>query len=292
MKLLRFGDRGCERPGLLDADGRIRDLSSHIDDLAGPALGAETLAWLATLDTQLLPLVEGSPRLGPCVSGVGKFIAISLNFHDHAAEVEQEVPKEPVILLKATSSISGPNDDVVIPRGSNKLDWEVELGVVIGKGGVYIEEADALDHVAGYCIVNDVSARDFQMERGGTWDKGKGCDTFGPLGPWLVTKDDAGDVGNLKMWLEVDGKRYQDGSTRTMIFGIARIVSYVSGFMSLQPGDVITTGTPPGNGLAQVPPVFLRPGNVMRLSVEGFGEQQQKVVGYSSCRGSGLPPEK
>jgi len=257
--------------------------------LAGPALGAETLARIAALNNYALPLVVGTPRLGPCISGVGKFIAISLNFRDHAAEVEPDVPQEAVILLKATSSISGPNDDVVIPRGSSKLDWEVEFGVVIGKGGVYIEEADALDHVAGYCIVNDVSARDFQMERGGTWDKGKGCDTFGPLGPWLVTKDEAGDVGNLRMWLEVDGKRYQDGSTRTMIFGIAKIVSYVSGFMSLQPGDVITTGTPPGNGLAQMPPVFLQPGNVMRLSVEGLGEHQQTVVAYGSSVVTGPP---
>lgn len=278
MKLLRFGDKGRERPGLLDGEGRIRDLSAHVADLAGDALSAASLERLGRLDPAGLPLVEGAPRLGPCVGAVGKFIAISLNYLDHAAEVDQPVPKEPVILLKATSSISGPNDDVVIPRGSTKLDWEVELGVVIGKGGVYIDEADALDHVAGYCIVNDVSARDFQMERGGTWDKGKGCDTFGPLGPWLVTRDELEDASNLKLWLEVDGKRYQDGSTRTMIFGVAKIVSYVSEFMSLQPGDVITTGTPPGNGLAQTPPVFLQPGNVMRLSVEGLGEQRQKVA--------------
>jgi len=278
MKLLRYGEKGRERPGLLDRDGSIRDLSAHIDDLAGDTLSAGTLARIAALDPHTLPLVEGSPRLGPCVGRVGKFIAISLNYRDHAAEVSQEVPPEPVVLLKATSSISGPNDDVVIPRGSSKVDWEVELAVVIGKGGVYIDEADALDHVAGYCIVNDVSARDFQMERGGTWDKGKGCDTFGPLGPWLVTVDEVGDVGDLEMWLEVDGKRYQHGSTRTMIFGIAKIVSYVSGFMSLQPGDVITTGTPPGNGLAQTPPMFLKPGNVMHLHVGKLGEQRQMVV--------------
>jgi 2-keto-4-pentenoate hydratase/2-oxohepta-3-ene-1,7-dioic acid hydratase in catechol pathway len=278
MKLLRYGEKGHERPGLLDQDGRIRDLSLHIDDLSGDALATETLMRLAAIDPRSLPPVEGEARLGPCVGRVGKFIAISLNFRDHAAEVDQEVPHEPVVLLKATSSISGPNDDVVIPRGSTKVDWEVELGVVIGKGGVYIDEADALDHVAGYCIVNDVSARDFQMERGGTWDKGKGCDTFGPLGPWLVTKDEAGDVSNLKMWIEVDGKRFQDGSTRTMIFGIAKIVSYVSGFMSLQQGDVITTGTPPGNGMAQTPPVFLKSGNVMHLHIEKLGEQRQTVV--------------
>ncbi|PWK59998.1 fumarylacetoacetate hydrolase family protein [Aminobacter sp. AP02] len=278
MKLLRYGEKGRERPGLLDHDGRIRDLSDHIDDVAGEALAPATLARIMALDTRSLPLVDGTPRLGPCVGKVGKFVAISLNFRDHAAEVEQEVPQEPVILLKATSSICGPNDDVIIPRGSSKLDWEVELGVIIGKVGVYIDEADALDHVAGYCIVNDVSARDFQMERGGTWDKGKGCDTFGPLGPWLVTQDEITDVGNLRMWLEVDGTRYQNGSTSTMIFGIAKIVSYVSEFMSLQPGDVITTGTPPGNGLAQNPPVFLKPGNVMHLHIERLGEQQQTVV--------------
>lgn len=278
MKLLRFGEKGREKPGLLDGQGRIRDLSAHIDDIAGDALGAATIDRLRALDASVLPLVPGAPRLGPCVGSVGKFVAISLNYLDHAAEVDQPVPEEPVILLKATSSINGPNDDVVIPRGCSKLDWEVELGIVIGKGGVYIEEGEALDHVAGYCIVNDVSARDFQLERGGTWDKGKGCDTFGPLGPWLVTCDEVEDVGNLRLWLEVDGKRYQDGSTCTMIFTIAKIVSYVSGFMSLQPGDVITTGTPPGNGLAQTPPVFLKPGNVMRLGIDRLGEQRQTVV--------------
>ncbi len=278
MKLLRFGEKGREKPGLLDGQGRIRDLSAHIDDIAGDALGAATIDRLRALDASVLPLVPGTPRLGPCVGSVGKFVAISLNYLDHAAEVDQPVPEEPVILLKATSSINGPNDDVVIPRGCSKLDWEVELGIVIGKGGVYIEQGEALDHVAGYCIVNDVSARDFQLERGGTWDKGKGCDTFGPLGPWLVTCDEVEDVGNLQLWLEVDGKRYQDGSTRTMIFTIAKIVSYVSGFMSLQPGDVITTGTPPGNGLAQTPPVFLKPGNVMRLGIDRLGEQRQTVV--------------
>lgn len=278
MKLLRFGPKGQERPGLLDGDGHIRDLGGHIPDFAGEALDPAALARLRQVDPASLPLVPGTPRLGPCVGAVGKFIAASLNYRDHAAEVDQPLPKEPVLLLKATSSISGPNDDVVIPRGSSKLDWEVELAVVIGRGGVYIPEAEALDHVAGYCIVNDVSARDFQMERGGTWDKGKGCDTFGPLGPWLVTPDEAGDVADLDMWLEVDGRRYQNGSTRTMIFSIAYLISYVSGFMSLQPGDVITTGTPPGNGMAQTPPVFLEPGNVMHLFIERLGEQRQRVV--------------
>ncbi|MFT4015133.1 MAG: fumarylacetoacetate hydrolase family protein [Paracoccus sp. (in: a-proteobacteria)] len=278
MKLLRHGEKGREGPGLLDAQGIIRDLSAHLDDLAGAGLAPASLARLAGLDPLALPIVPPGTRLGPCVGGVGKFIAISLNYLDHAAEVDQPIPQEPVILLKATSSISGPNDDVVIPRGCTKPDWEVELGIVIGQGGVYIPQETALDHVAGYCVVNDVSARDFQLERGGTWDKGKSCDTFGPLGPWLVTRDEAGDVSDRAIWLEVDGKRYQDGNTRTMIFGVARIVSYVSGFMSLQPGDVITTGTPPGNGLAQDPPLFLRPGNVMRLSIDGLGEQRQRVV--------------
>ena len=278
MKLLRFGEKGRERPGLLDDRGRIRDLSAHIDDVAGGALDAATMRRLRALDVSTLPLVEGAPRLGPCVASVGKLIAISLNYLDHAAEVDQPIPEEPVILLKATSSISGPNDDVVIPRDCHKLDWEVELGIVIGKGGVYIEEREALDHVAGYCIVNDVSARDFQLERGGTWDKGKGCDTFGPIGPWLVTPDEAGDIANLSMWLDIDGHRYQNGSTATMIFGIAHIISYLSRFLSLQPGDVISTGTPPGVGLGQKPPVFLKGGEVMRLGIDGLGEQTQRVV--------------
>ena len=278
MKLLRYGEKGRERPGLIDGEGRIRDLSAHIPDLAGEALAPAVLERLQGLDPASLPLVDGAVRIGPCVGTVGKFVAISLNYFDHAVEAGQPVPAEPVILLKATSSISGPNDDVVIPRGCGKLDWEVELGIVIGRAGVYIEEDEALGHVAGYCVVNDVSARDFQLERGGTWDKGKGCDTFGPIGPWLVTPDEAGDTADLRLWLDVDGRRYQDGTTRSMIFGVARIVSYVSGFMSLQPGDVITTGTPPGNGMAQTPPVFLQPGNVMRLGIDRLGEQRQRVV--------------
>ena len=277
MKLLRYGPAGQEKPGLLDADGHIRDLSAHVDDIAGAALSPASLARLAALDPATLPLVPDH-RLGPCVGRVGKFICIGLNYADHAAETGAEIPKEPVVFNKWTSAICGPNDDVEIPRGSVKTDWEVELGVIIGTGGKYIDEADALSHVAGYCVVNDVSEREWQIERGGSWDKGKGCDTFGPIGPWLVTPDEAGDVSNLRMWLEVDGHRYQDGSTATMIFGVAKIIAYLSRFLSLQPGDVITTGTPPGVGLGQKPPVYLKGGEVMRLGIEGLGEQRQKVV--------------
>ncbi|MBC9246867.1 fumarylacetoacetate hydrolase family protein [Paracoccus sp. 11-3] len=278
MKLLRHGPKGQEKPGILDGDGQIRDLSDHVDDIAGDVLSHEGLARLATLDLSALPLVEGSPRIGACVGGVGKFICIGLNYADHAAETGAAIPKEPVVFNKWTSAICGPGDDVEIPRNSTKTDWEVELGVVIGKGGKYIDEADALSHVAGYCVVNDVSEREWQIERGGTWDKGKGCDTFGPVGPWLVTPDEAGDIANLRMWLEVDGHRYQDGTTATMIFGIATIISYLSQFLSLQPGDIISTGTPPGVGLGQKPPVYLKGGEVMRLGIEGLGEQKQKVV--------------
>jgi len=278
MKLLRYGPRGQERPGILDDQGRIRDLSAHVGDIAGPVLLPEGLARLAAIRREALPLVGGAPRLGPCVGQIGKFICIGLNYADHAAETGAEIPKEPVVFSKWTSAICGPNDDVELPRGSAKTDWEVELGVVIGKGGKYIETADALSHVAGYCIVNDISEREWQMERGGTWDKGKGCDTFGPIGPWLVTPDEAGDVAGLRMWLEVDGHRYQDGSTATMIFGVAEIISYLSRFLSLQPGDVISTGTPPGVGLGQKPPVYLRGGEVMRLGIAGLGEQRQRVV--------------
>ncbi len=278
MKLLRYGPRGQERPGILDDQGRIRDLSAHVGDIAGPVLLPEGLARLAAICREALPLVGGAPRLGPCVGQIGKFICIGLNYADHAAETGAEIPKEPVVFSKWTSAICGPNDDVELPRGSAKTDWEVELGVVIGKGGKYIETADALSHVAGYCIVNDISEREWQMERGGTWDKGKGCDTFGPIGPWLVTPDEAGDVAGLRMWLEVDGHRYQDGSTATMIFGVAEIISYLSRFLSLQPGDVISTGTPPGVGLGQKPPVYLRGGEVMRLGIAGLGEQRQRVV--------------
>lgn len=279
MKLLRYGQPGNELPALLDSEGGIRDLSQVIDDIAGAALSPESIATLKALDPTTLPLVEGNPRIGPCVAHIGKFICIGLNYADHAAETGAEIPKEPIIFNKWTSAIVGPNDNVEIPRHSKKTDWEVELGVVIGKGGRYIDEADALEHVAGYCVINDVSEREFQIERGGTWDKGKGCDTFGPIGPWLVTRDEIADPHQLNLWLEVDGKRYQNGNTRTMIFQIPKLVSYLSQFMSLQPGDVISTGTPPGVGLGIKPePVFLRAGQRMRLGIEGLGEQEQLTV--------------
>ena len=282
MKLLRFGPKGQERPGLLDAAGRVRDLSEHITDLAGTALTPASLARLRALDVESLPVVSGTPqadlRLGPCVDSVGKFICIGLNYADHAAESGLPVPTEPVVFAKWTSAINGPDDDIEIPRGSVKTDWEVELGVVIGEGGRYISEADALKHVAGYCVVNDVSEREWQLERGTQWDKGKGCDTFGPLGPWLVTAEEVGDVQNLSLWLEVDGHRYQNGNTRTMVFNVAQIVSYLSQFMSLQPGDVISTGTPPGVGLGQKPPVYLKAGQLIRLGIEGLGTQTQRTV--------------
>jgi len=282
MKLLRYGPPGQERPGLLDADGLVRDLSEHVDDLAGDVLTSAGLSLLRQLDPAALPRVPGVPqqdlRLGPCVGQVGKFICIGLNYADHAAESGLPVPQEPVVFAKWTSAISGPDDPVRIPRGSIKTDWEVELGVVIGEGGAYIDEADAMKHVAGYCVVNDVSEREWQLERGTQWDKGKGCDTFGPLGPWLVTADEIPDPQRLGLWLEVDGHRYQDGNTRTMVFSVAQIVSYLSRFMSLQPGDVISTGTPPGVGLGQKPPVFLKPGQTMRLGIDGLGVQTQRTV--------------
>lgn len=278
MKLLRYGNAGSERPGLLDSNGKLRDLSAHVADISGEFLQPETLDKLRQLDPQSLPLVSGEPRLGACVGKVGKFICIGLNYADHAAETGAEIPKEPVVFSKWTSAIVGPDDDVEIPRDSVKTDWEVELGVVIGTGGRYISEADALSHVAGYCVINDVSEREFQIERGGTWDKGKGCDTFGPTGPWLVTADEIPDPHQLNLWLEVDGKRWQNGNTRTMIFQIPEIISYLSRFMSLQPGDIISTGTPPGVGLGQKPPVYLKAGQVMRLGIEGLGEQRQKTV--------------
>ena len=279
MKLLRYGEPGQERPALLDSNGGIRDLSDLIGDLSGTALSPESIAHLQSLDPNTLPLGEGTPRIGPCVGQIGKFICIGLNYADHAAETGADIPKEPIIFNKWTSAIVGPNDNVEIPRNSKKTDWEVELGVVIGKGGRYIDEADALEHVAGYCVINDVSEREFQIERGGTWDKGKGCDTFGPIGPWLVTRDEIADPHQLNLWLEVDGKRYQNGNTRTMIFQIPKLVSYLSQFMSLQPGDVISTGTPPGVGLGIKPePVFLRAGQRMRLGIEGLGEQEQLTV--------------
>lgn len=278
MKLLRFGPSGAEKPGTLDASGTIRDLSGHVDDVAGSTLTPESLDALRRINPETLPVVTGEPRIGACVGQVGKFVCIGLNYSDHAAESGAEVPPEPVIFNKWTSAISGPNDNVEIPRGSTKTDWEVELGAVIGRGGRYIDEAEALQHVAGYCVVNDVSEREFQLERSGTWDKGKGCDTFGPLGPWLVTADEVPDPQGLGLWLEVDGKRYQDGSTSTMVYPVAHLVSYLSRFMSLQPGDVISTGTPPGVGMGQKPQVYLRPGQVMRLGIDGLGEQQQTVV--------------
>ena len=278
MKLLRFGERGHEHPGLLDADGRIRDLSGIVSDIAGDALTPDGLAVLRALDLQRLPLVEGQPRLGACVGQVGKFICIGLNYSDHAAETGATVPVEPVVFGKWTSAICGPDDDIEIPRGSHKTDWEVELGVVIGRGGRYIDEADALAHVAGYCVINDVSERAFQLEGTGTWDKGKGCDTFGPIGPWLVTADEIPDPHNLRLWLEVDGHRYQDGSTSTMVFRVPFLISYLSRFMSLQPGDVISTGTPPGVGLGQKPPTYLHAGQTMRLGITGLGEQHQRTV--------------
>jgi 2,4-diketo-3-deoxy-L-fuconate hydrolase len=278
MKLLRFGERGRERPGLLDYRGRIRDLSAVVEDIAGDTLAPEGLSRLRALDPESLPLVEGDPRIGACVGHIGKFICIGLNYSDHAAETGATVPTEPVVFGKWTSAVCGPNDDVEIPRDSQKTDWEVELGVVIGRGGRYIDEADALDHVAGYCVINDVSERAFQLEGTGTWDKGKGCDTFGPIGPWLVTADEVPDPQALRLWLEVDGHRYQDGSTSTMVFGVRFLVSYLSRFMSLQPGDVISTGTPPGVGLGQKPPVYLRPGQSMRLGIDGLGEQRQRTV--------------
>ncbi len=278
MKLLRYGPKGQEKPGLLDDSGRLRDLSAHVEDLAGAALEPEGLARLAALDPESLPPVSGAPRLGPCVGRVGKFICIGLNYADHAAESGMPVPAEPVVFNKWTSAICGPDDDVEIPPGSVKTDWEVELGVIIGKGGKYIPESEAPAHVAGYCVVNDVSEREWQLERGATWDKGKGFDSFGPLGPWLVTPDEIPDVDDLGMWLEIDGKRYQNGSTRTMIFRIPQIIAYVSRFLSLQPGDVISTGTPPGVGLGQKPPVYLKGGETMRLGIDGLGVQTQKVV--------------
>ncbi|HTM82968.1 fumarylacetoacetate hydrolase family protein [Asticcacaulis sp.] len=278
MKLLRFGPSGAEKPGLLDANGQIRDLSGMIDDIAGDVLSDAGLAKIAAIDPATLPLAPAGSRYGPCVAKVGKFICIGLNYADHAAESGLPVPDEPVLFMKATSAIVGPNDEVLKPRGSTKLDWEVELGLVIGKKATYVSEAEALDYVAGFCTINDVSERNFQTERGGTWDKGKGCDTFGPIGPWLVTKDEAGDVNNLKMWLDVNGKRFQNGTTSTMVFKPAFLVHYVSQFMSLHPGDVISTGTPPGVGLGQKPdPIYLNVGDVMELGIEGLGTQKQTV---------------
>lgn len=278
MKLLRYGDRGQERPGLLDDAGVLRDLSGQIDDIDGSALGDAALERLRGLDSASLPAVEGSPRLGAPVAGVGKFICIGLNYSDHAKETGNPIPEEPIVFMKATSAINGPNDPIEIPRGSAKTDWEVELGVVIGTHAKYVSEADALNHVAGYCVAHDVSERFFQLETGGTWTKGKSCDTFGPLGPWLVTRDEVPDPQNLALWLDVDGHRYQDGTTQTMIFGVAHVIHYLSQIMSLHPGDVIATGTPPGVGMGLKPPTYLRAGQRIRLGVEGLGEQESVTV--------------
>ncbi|RWX80839.1 FAA hydrolase family protein [Neorhizobium lilium] len=278
MKFLRYGALGAEKPGLLDAEGKIRDLSGQIGDLAGAALDPAALAKLGSVDPSTLPVVDGSPRLGACVAGTGKFICIGLNYSDHAAETGATVPPEPVIFMKATSAIVGPNDNVVIPRGSQKTDWEVELGVVIGKTAKYVSEADAMDYVAGYCVSHDVSERAFQSERSGQWTKGKSCDTFGPIGPWLVTKDEVADPQNLSMWLKVNGETMQNGSSRTMVYGVAFLVSYLSQFMSLHPGDVISTGTPPGVGLGMKPQRFLKAGDVVELGIEGLGSQTQTFV--------------
>jgi len=279
MKLLRYGPLGSEKPGILDGDENIRDLSAHIEDLDGDALGDESLSKLAALDVSSLPLVEGKPRIGACIGKVGKFIGIGLNFSDHAAEAGMDLPKHPMTFLKATSSICGPNDDIEIPRGSRKTDWEVELGVVIGARAKYVSEADALKHVAGYCVVNDISERAFQIELSGQFTKGKSHDTFGPVGPWLVTRDEINDPQNLDMWLDVDGVRRQTGNSNKMVFGVATVISHLSQLMTLHPGDIITTGTPPGVGMGQKPkPIFLTEGQVMTLGVEGLGVQSQKTI--------------
>ena len=278
MKLLRYGAPGQEKPGLLDASGAIRDLSGHVSDIGPAELSAESLARLAAIDPANLPKVEGAVRYGPCVGNVGKFIAIGLNFADHAAESGAPVPAEPIVFMKATTCIQGPNDEVMIPRDSVKTDWEVEMGCVIGKTARYVEESEALSYVAGYCTINDISEREFQLEKGSQWDKGKGCDTFGPIGPWLVTADEVGDPQNLDMWLDVNGKRMQTGNTRTMVFGCAELVAYISRFMTLLPGNVIVTGTPPGVGLGMKPPRYLKAGDTLRLGIDGLGVQEQRVV--------------
>jgi 2-keto-4-pentenoate hydratase/2-oxohepta-3-ene-1,7-dioic acid hydratase in catechol pathway len=280
MKLVRYGNPGKEKPGLIDAEGKLRDLSGVVGDIGPAQLGDAALAKLRRVKTAGLPLVKGSPRMGSPVAGVGKFIAIGLNYADHAAESNLPIPKEPIVFMKATTCIQGPNDPVMLPKNSVKTDWEVELGVVIGTRARYVSQKDALNFVAGYCTINDVSEREYQIERGGTWDKGKGCDTFGPIGPWLVTRDEVPNPQKLGMWLELNGKRVQNGSTKTMIFSVAKIVSYVSQFMTLMPGDVITTGTPPGVGMGMKPPLFLKKGDVMTVGIEGLGEQRQQVVPF------------
>ncbi len=280
MKLLRFGEPGQEKPGLLDADGNIRDLSGQVNDIDGNFLESDLFAKVQGLDPASLPLVADNPRLGPPVARVGKFICVGLNYADHARESGMEVPSEPVLFMKATSAITGPNDVVQIPPNSKKSDWEVELGVVIGREARYVSEADAMDYVAGFCVVNDLSEREYQLERQGQWVKGKGCDTFGPIGPYLVTPEDAGDVDSAGIWLELNGERVQDGNTRTMVYKVPFLVHYISQFMSLQPGDIISTGTPPGVGLGMNPPKFLQSGDAMRLGIDNLGEQCQQVVRY------------
>ncbi|NQZ82669.1 MAG: fumarylacetoacetate hydrolase family protein [Colwellia sp.] len=278
MKLLRYGPLGREKPGIMDVDGNIRSLSEIVSDIDGTTLSEETLQRLQAVDVSSLLIVDSDVRIGACVGNVGKFICIGLNYADHAAESGMPIPSEPEVFTKATSAISGPNDDIIKPRNSNKLDWEVELAIIIGKHTSYVSEEDALQHIAGYCVCNDVSERSFQLEKGSQWDKGKGCDTFGPIGPWLVTKDEIEDPSNLSMWLEVNGKTFQNGNTKTMIFKPAYIVSYLSQFMSLQPGDIISTGTPPGVGLGQKPPLYLEPGDTISLGIEKLGTQEQKVI--------------
>ena len=282
MKLVRYGNPGKEKPGLIDSDGKLRDLSAEVPDLGPAQLGATVLNKLRKLKADKLPLVRGKPRFGCPVADVGKFVAIGLNFADHAAEAGAPIPKEPIVFMKATSCIQGPDDHVMLPKGSTKTDWEVELGIVIGTQARYVSKKDALDYVAGFCVINDVSEREFQLERGSQWDKGKGCDTFGPIGPWLVTTDEIENVQRLGMWLDVNGKRMQTGNTKTMIFDCAKLVSYVSQFMTLLPGDVITTGTPPGVGLGMKPPLFLKKGDVITLGIQGLGEQRQDVVGFKA----------
>ena len=280
MKLLRYGPSGREKAGMLDRDGNIRDLSKVIVQIDDAMLSPRNLARLARLKPETLPIVKGNPRLGVPYAGISKFVAVGLNYSDHAAESNMPIPKEPILFMKATTCLQGPYDDVIQPRGSTKLDWEVELGIVIGTKAQYVPEAKALDHVAGYCVVNDVSERDFQLERGSQWDRGKGCDTFGPVGPYLVTTDEIPDPQTLDIWLDVNGEKRQRGSTKTMVFGCANLVSYISQFMTLLPGDIITTGTPPGVGLGMKPPVYLKPGDVMTLGIKGLGEQRQRVIAY------------
>ena len=285
MKLVRYGPPGKEKPGLIDADGKLRDLSKKVRDIDGAALAPAELARLAKLDPKKLPLVKGRPRLGPCVAMPSKFVAIGLNFSDHAKETGSPIPEHPVVFFKSTTCIVGPNDNVMAPRESTQLDWEVELGVVIGRTARYVTEKDALKHVAGYCVINDLSERDFQLKKGASqWSKGKGCDTFGPLGPWLVTRDEVKDPQNLAMWLDVNGVRRQTGSTSTMIFGVAALVADVSRYMTLLPGDVITTGTPPGVGMGMKPQTWLKPGDIITLGIEGLGAQKQKVVPFKGKR--------